>query len=144
MPTHMLSNRGNTLSHLWDTRTWHTEPTHNLYASSTETSSTRKKTGHKMVPLCELRKKCGVAIADAILADKRAKETNKAAGDTTRYFMEHPECPGKEESCTFKCKTLCILLLYTSHQTPQFMFPAASVSLVQPGHLWQPEMDNDV
>ena len=108
----------------------------NLYVSSTETSSTRKKTGHKMVPLCELRKKFGVAIADSILADKRAKEAKKDADDTTRYFMEHPECPGKEESCIERA----FLYIQTKIKLPRFMFPAASVSLFQPGHLWQPEM----
>ena len=46
----------------------------------------------------KLKKRFGGAIATQILADKQNMEKSKAKGDSTVYFMEHPEARGQEDS----------------------------------------------
>ena len=62
-------------------------------------SNTQKRRGrHTMLPYHEVKKRFGGAIATQILADKQNMEKSKAKGDSTVYFMEHPEARGQEDS----------------------------------------------
>ena len=69
-----------------------------LHVSLTRTASQKRRGRHVLLPYHEVKKKFGAATAVQILADKKALEKNKAKGDTTIYYMEHPEARGQEDT----------------------------------------------
>lgn len=72
---------------------------HSSLAIRISHSNTQKRRGrHVLLPYGEVKKKFGAAVAANILAEKKALEANKPAGDSTIFFMEHPEAKGQEET----------------------------------------------
>lgn len=63
------------------------------------TSNSQKRRGkHVLLPYLEVKKKFGALIASNILTEKKHLEANKPKGDSTIYWMEHPEAKGNEET----------------------------------------------
>lgn len=56
-----------------------------------------------MMPYKDVKQKFGASIASQILQEKQTLEKDKKPGDSTIYFMHHPEAKGNEESHLHYC-----------------------------------------
>ena len=69
-----------------------------LLVQLTQSSTQRRRGKHVMMPFRDVRSKFGAALAQQILADKKALQNNKSPADPNTYFMAHPEAKDDEES----------------------------------------------
>lgn len=69
-----------------------------LLVRLTQSSTQRRRGKHVMMPFRDVRSKFGAALAQQILADKKALQNNKSPADPNTYFMAHPEAKDDEES----------------------------------------------
>ena len=69
-----------------------------LYMRMNTSNSQKRRGKHVLLPYLEVKKKFGALIASNILTEKKHLEANKPKGDSTIYWMEHPEAKGNEET----------------------------------------------
>lgn len=68
-----------------------------IYINSTRKVSQRRKGKYRMVEFKNLKTTHGQAVAKQLRDSKKQMETDKEEGDTTIYWMSHPDFPGKED-----------------------------------------------
>ncbi len=69
-----------------------------LMVNVTRSSNQKKKGRYTMLPMLEVRKRFGHAIATSILQEKKQAEASKPPNAGVVYWMEHPDAKGQEET----------------------------------------------
>ena len=89
-----------------------------MVMNSNRQLSQRKKGKYILEQFKNLKTKFGLALAKSLRDDKKKLEEAKQPGDSTVYFMKHPDFPNVEaghmRAKTCEAKTLIILHVHNS------------------------------